>query len=393
MKLVILGVMTGTSCDALDAACVRFEPAANSGAPRFKLLWTGSVAYPVPLRDSVLQHQAPGARLPIESWLALHRSLGDWYGTAITRLIRSKKGPAIDLVANHGQTVAHFPPTSTLQLGEPASIAFKTGLTVASDFRWGDVCAGGQGAPLVPGFHQLVAQGLGLSRKGISIHNLGGISNLTYPSPERSRGGPLAWDTGPANLWIDAVVRERSGGKLQFDDSGRMGTRGRVDEGVVKKLLAHPFFELSPPKSTGRDAFSESDALACVAGLATEDAVASVTRATAVSIVRDYRRHILEAGRKLSAIYFCGGGSRNGALLAAIEDEFNRMGNPVAIHTTAKLGLDPQSMEAIAFAFLGYRAAMGLALGGSWTGAAPGAPPAKLTPGKNWKRLVLKLSR
>lgn len=393
MKLVVLGAMTGTSCDALDAACVRFELDGRLTAPRFKLLWTASTAYPAALRDAVLRHQEPGTRLPIEGWLKLHRSLGDWYGTAIAGLIGSKKGPRIDLIANHGQTVAHFPPVSTLQLGEPSSIALKTGLTVASDFRWGDVCAGGQGAPLVPGFHQLVAQSLGLSRKGISIHNLGGISNLTYPFAGRDSAGPLAWDTGPANLWIDAVVRVRSGGKLQFDDLGQMGKKGRANEGAVRKLLAHPFFKLTPPKSTGRDAFSESDAVACVAGLSTDDAVATVTRATAASIVRDYHRHILGAGRRLSDIYFCGGGSRNAALLAAIEDEFNRIGHPVAIHTTAKLGLDPQSMEAIAFAFLGYRAAMGLALGGSWTGAAPGAPPAKLTPGKNWRRLLLKLSR
>ena len=378
MSLTIVGVMTGTSCDSLDATAVKFS------AGGFEQLWSRSAPYPASLRSRVLELQSSRARTTLRELLGLHRELGEWYG----RTLRRWCARGVDAVANHGQTVAHFPPISTLQLGEAASIARHTGLTVVSDFRWGDSAAGGQGAPLVPACHREIYTRMAGEGDSIAIHNLGGISNLTYLCRGKD---PLAWDTGPANLWMDAIIRHRSNGKLQFDRGGRIARRGRVHAATRDRLLENPFFSKKPPKSTGRDDFPESFAIGATRRLPMEDAIATACSATARSIATEYRRHILARGLPLSTIYFCGGGARNPTLLELVHLEFLELGWLVDIRTTSSLGIDPQSMEATAFAFLGHRALRGEPMGGAWTGAAANAPGAKITPGRNWARLLRKL--
>ncbi len=378
--------MTGTSCDGLDASCVQFS------GKDFRVLWSESLPYPRPLRDRVLSLQEAGVRAPIREWLGLHRDLGDWYGASCRKLLARHPRQRPMWIANHGQTLAHFPPKSTLQLGEPASIALATGISVISDFRWGDLCAGGQGAPLVPAFHAELARLIGRSSAqkgdGVAFHNLGGVSNLTYIGKTK---GPLAWDTGPANFWMDSIMRDRTGGAKSFDVGGRLSLRGTPDERAIERLLSNAFFSRKPPKSTGRDEFPESSVLGVVRGLSLEDALASATVATARSIARDYVRFILSPGLPLSTIYFCGGGALNPALLECISIELSLMGWQVPVRSTRDIGIDPTKMESCAFAFLGLRALQGLSAGGPWTGAGTDAPGAKITPGKNWQKAVASL--
>ncbi len=187
-SLRVLGVMTGTSCDGLDGACLDFNLNGWSS------LGEGSVSYPPSLRRRVFEIQKTGGVLSVQKILELNRDLGIWYGKAIGSLIRRLRVPHV--IANHGQTVAHFPDSAvTLQLGDPTQIVRHTGLTVVSHFREGDLSAGGQGAPLVPLFHQVLAgtlKGKLGERGGVAIHNLGGMSNLTYIGP---KDRILAFDT------------------------------------------------------------------------------------------------------------------------------------------------------------------------------------------------------
>src|SRR6185295_12619776 len=217
-----------------------------------------SVPYPKPLRERVLGFQIPGADRSLEVLLKLHRDLGEWYGQSFARILKGKNRRA-DVIANHGQTVAHFPAPGgmgvTLQLGDPTRIARATGLTVAAHFRSGDMAAGGEGAPLLPLYHKLLAEHLDRTGRGLSIHNLGGISNLTYIAPRGSKDQILAFDTGPANIWIDAATELATGGRKKFDDGGKIAMRGKIDIEGVRRALRHPYFRKPVPKSTGRDDF------------------------------------------------------------------------------------------------------------------------------------------
>ena len=381
--LRILGVMTGTSCDGLDAACIEIHPTG------WKPLWSAHAAYPARLRARTLALQKPGTRQPIETWLKLDRDLGEWYGSVLSSMIR-KHSPKPDLIANHGQTLAHFPGQSvTLQLGDPTRIAVKTGISVASQFRTGDLSAGGQGAPLVPLFHRILAQSLFKNRRGdlktgVSIHNLGGISNLSYIGPDRKL---LAFDTGPSNLWIDASAFKASRGKLKFDRNGRMASQGQVDWNAVKSILKHPYFKKSAPKSTGRDDFPfEYFLRRCRAKGAS--LVATATAITVESIAQAYEHAILDRGLPLSEIFFCGGGAKNPTLLAWIQSRLPE----VEIRTLDEEGFDSQLVEAQAFAYFGLLSLLGEPIGGNWTGAKEFGPPGCLTPGKNWDELWRKFS-
>ncbi len=337
----------------------------------------------------VLSCQQPQARHTFQQWLALDRELGNWFADSLESIRRAGRTP-LDAIANHGQTVAHHPGVGTLQLGAPEIIAARLGVTVISNFRNGDMACGGQGAPLVPGFHRILALGAGVHRGGCTIHNLGGISNLTYI---HGRSPVKAWDTGPANLWIDAVVQSRTNGRLLMDRNGRLGLSGKAHGPTVARLLKHPYFKRTPPKSTGRDDFSSAQVLAAVRHLELRDAVATVTEATAKSISSDYHRNILSPGLPLSRIIFCGGGALNPALILHLEAALDEVGSQARILNSSHLGIPAQDMEAAAFAFLGRESLLGHALGGSWTGASGFGPPGHLIPGRNWSALLRKVRR
>jgi anhydro-N-acetylmuramic acid kinase len=362
----IAGVMTGTSCDGLDIACLEFS------GKSWRALWSRSAPYPKKLRERVLNSQLPGAKLSLKEFGELHRDLGLWYAATISKILsRLPHSQYPDAIACHGQTVAHFPAAKkqgfTLQLGDPARIAAATGLTVISNFRDGDMAAGGEGAPLAPRFHELIGD------KNTAIHNLGGISNLTFLGPTT-----VAFDTGPGNCWIDAATELATGKK--FDRDGRLASRGRPDPKAVQKILALKFFQRPPPKSTGRDDFPFSLLLSATRERGV-NLVATATEITVESIARAYERFAPTA----RAIYFCGGGAKNKHLLKRIQERLPAI--------RVRILEDSQYLEAQAFAYFGYLALRGRPLGGSWTGVFGWAPSAHIIAGRNWGQIVRRLSR
>lgn len=389
MSVRVLGVMTGTSCDGMDAACMEFSSRSKTDSPR--LLWSGRSAYPARLRARVLELQRPGTRHSLRAILELDRDLGAWYGESISRML-ARRDPKPDVIANHGQTVAHFPNAdrrgTTLQLGNPSQVAVRTGLSVISRFRDGDLAAGGQGAPLVPLFHRLLIERLrgrhGKRALSVSIHNIGGISNLTLVP---ARGEILAFDTGPGNLWIDAAAARASGGRLSMDRNGSLSRAGIADPKAVARALRHPYFGLRPPKSTGRDDFPSELFLRITKGISGANLVATATAITVESIARAYEGLSGARSTRVDEIYLCGGGSRNPALVRALRERLA----PIRVSTVDAWGLDAQLVEAQAFSYFGWLSLRGKPLGGPWTGARAFGPPGEITPGANWGALLKKL--
>jgi anhydro-N-acetylmuramic acid kinase len=384
----VLGVMTGTSCDGLDAACVEFRPesgkTADASWPHWQILWSSSVSYPKPLRERILSLQLPGKKISIRDFLALDRDLGKWYGKTIREFILQHGQP--DVIANHGQTVAHHPDlTATLQLGDPTRIMQETGLSVISHFREGDMAAGGQGAPLLPLFHTILSSRLPEAGQGLAIQNLGGISNLTYIHPT-DPAQTLAFDTGPSNIWIDDATSLATKGKKKFDAGGAIGRRGTVDETAIKKLLSHPYFKKKPPKSTGRDDFPFSFFKSKTRARGA-DLVATATELTVESIAQAYEKNILQKNLPLTAIYCAGGGAKNQYLMECLA----RRLAPVQVKRLSDAGiagLSEQFLEPLGFAMFGYLSLMGRPVGGVWTGVREFGAPGWITPGKNWASVV-----
>lgn len=382
-RIIIAGVMTGTSCDGVDIAAVEFDP--ESWTPK----WEASRPYPKKLRDRVFKLQAPGAKTTVEEIFSLHTEIGDWIGEVVTDLIEElSDDERPEAIAVHGQTIAHHPSKRpfgfTVQLGDPARVSNKTGRTVISNFRQGDLAAKGEGAPLVPLYHYLLSSILPGGHDGVAIHNLGGISNFTYIDP---KGGMIACDTGPANVWIDAAVRKTTRGKKTFDDGGHLALEGKISFPILKHLLKHPYLKLPAPKSTGRDDFPPEYFLSRAKSLKGSDLVATATAYTVETIAQAYERFILKERHPLSTIYLCGGGAKNEAIRFWLADRLEG----VDVRTIEDHGFESQYIEAQAFAFLGYRSLLGLPVGGSWTGVNRFAPPGMITPGKNWEQVLKSL--
>jgi len=249
-------------------------------------------------------------------------------------------------VAVHGQTIRHRPELGfTRQTNNPALLAELTGLDVIADFRSRDVAAGGQGAPLVPAFHEARFGKRGQVRV---VVNIGGIGNISVLHGDGRIGG---YDTGPGNVLMDLWIARHLG--KPYDEDGAWAASGRVDDALLQTLLDEPFFRQPPPKSTGRDLFHADwldGKLARHPGLAPADVQATLTRLTAVSIADAIRQET--GGRTPHAVYVCGGGAYNAVLLREIADA---LGGKVQVESTDTLGVAPNRVEALAFAWLGYR--------------------------------------
>lgn len=379
--LRVLGVMTGTSCDGLDLACLEFKDG------KVKPLFEKSLAYREDLRQRVLDLQKPGVSISLAALLELNRDLGLWYASELRKALQRAR-VTVDVISLHGQTVAHFPRLAeggvTLQLGDASRVAVATGATVVSQLREGDMAAGGQGAPLVPRFHQLLAAAVFRKPEAIAIHNIGGVSNLTYFGP---KGKILAFDTGPGNMWIDAAVHKISKGKESFDFNGRRSAVGTIDEMAVQRILRHPFFTQPLPKSTGRDDFP-SELLFKATAARGDSLVATAAEITIVSIAQAYEKYILSAGLPLKNVVVCGGGARNRTVLKGLSGRLPSIG----VISIDELGWDSQFVEAHAFAYFGYLTLVGQPLGGDWTGSKQYGPPGHIIPGRNWLELVRKIA-
>ena len=330
-----IGLMSGTSLDGVDAALVDL---------RSRPLLIGAVfaSYPKELRRTLASLNHPSSdELNRASLLGIQ--LSRIYARATARLLRKcgVRAHSVRAIGCHGQTVRHLPRSGyTVQLGSPAWLAEYTGIPVVADFRSGDIAAGGEGAPLVPAFH---AAAFRSTRKHRAIINLGGIANITNLP---KRGPVTGFDTGPGNVLLDAWIEERLGKRL--DRGGALASRGRSLEHLLRGLLRDSYFRRSPPKSTGRDYFNLAWLRRFgVARYQTADVQATLAELTARSIAGAVTRFCSGA----SEVYLCGGGAHNHDLVRRITRALPKI--PVA--STAQLGIQPDWVEAMAFAWLAQR--------------------------------------
>jgi len=335
-----IGIMSGTSLDAVDAVLLGFD---ESGRARARA--GASRAMPPALRRELLALNVSGPDELGRAALAA-AELATLYAGAVAGVLDSAGLAAADITAigAHGQTVRHRPGLGyTIQLNAPARLAELTGIDVVADFRSRDIAAGGQGAPLVPAFH---AAQFSTERTRVVL-NLGGIANITVL---RADGGILGFDTGPANMLMDAWIQRHLG--RAYDKDGAWAASGRPLPGLLANMLADPWFALPPPKSTGRDDFNPAwleRRLAEAAGMSTEadaaDVQATLLQLTAQSVATAIRRHAGDA----EDVLVCGGGACNGALLGAL-----RAALPCRLSSTDEHGLPAQWVEAAAFAWLAW---------------------------------------
>ncbi|CAN7218564.1 anhydro-N-acetylmuramic acid kinase [Trinickia sp. LjRoot230] len=338
--------MSGTSMDGVDGIAVEF---AEGHAPL--VLADAFVDFDDGLREALFALQQPGDN-EIDREALAASALAARYAVCCHELQRSASlAPTrVRAIGVHGQTVRHRPEKGyTRQINNPALLAEMTHIDVVADFRSRDVAAGGQGAPLVPAFH---AQLFGSTDETRVVCNLGGISNITV-LPADAASAVRGFDCGPANVLLDAWASRHLG--TPYDEVGRFAASGHVVEPLLNALLDEPFFELAPPKSTGRDLFNTAwlDAkLAAFANLQPADIQATLTALTAITIAREIERH----APSCRAVYVCGGGARNPALMTALAIALGKSGvNGVSVNTTDELGVPPHHVEAMAFAWLAMR--------------------------------------
>jgi anhydro-N-acetylmuramic acid kinase len=350
-----IGLMSGTSMDAIDAALVDFD------AEPMSVVAAAATPLPAPLRRRIADLLEAPDRVSLDEIGQLDVEFARAFAAATNALLRSAHIPpdSVEAIGSHGQTLRHrtdLPVPFTWQIGDPNTIAEETGITVVADFRRRDVAAGGQGAPLVPLFHDQVFRSDAVDR---AIVNIGGIANVTLL---RRKEPVTGFDTGPGNRLLDAWIARHRG--LEFDRDGAWGATGCCDAALLEELLEEPFLRLAPPKSTGRELFNLAwlDAALEGRGLRAEDVQATLVEFTAATIAAAVSRHAPGA-----AVYLCGGGAHNGALARSL----GRRLSPSACATTAALGVDPDYVEAIAFAWFARRTLAGLpSNAGSVTGAA-----------------------
>lgn len=335
--------------DAVDAVL------AEATAEGFRVLGARRVEMPVPLGARLRRLADPGAHGSHGSDLVdelgdLDRLVGELFAGSVIGLLKAHDIDPADVraIGSHGQTLRHRPRAPrpfTLQVGDPNTIAARTGILVVADFRRRDIALGGQGAPLVPAFHAAMFAHRAESR---AVLNLGGIANLTLLAPGAAVTG---FDTGPGNTLMDAWSRRNLG--EPFDRQGNWAASGRVDAGLLEALLAHPFLALAPPKSTGPEDFSLAwldKVLARNAPCQPADVQATLAEFTAASVSRGLEAH---APRRLLV---CGGGVHNRHLLARLA----ALLPGTRVETVAAHGIDPDQVEAAAFAWLAARHMAGL---------------------------------
>jgi anhydro-N-acetylmuramic acid kinase len=347
--MTVAGVMSGTSADGIDVAIVRVKP--GEPAPKLTLLGHAGFPYPRALRAELLRVME-GAALTAGELSRLNWKLGAVYADCIAKAV-SQTGVTIGLVALHGQTIHHEAGVATWQLGEAAVVRERLGVPVVSDFRPADLAAGGQAAPLVPmlDFCQFRSK----TRNRVLL-NLGGIANLTAIPANATLDDLLAFDTGPANMVIDAVMQASF--RKPFDRGGKVAARGRILTSAVTETLRLPYFASAPPKSCGREQFGAAFASdfmdRCVAAGGNEqDAVATATELTAASILDAYGRfcwpHLGQrAPLAKTEVIAAGGGVHNATLMRRLGQGFAALGVKLSIAE------DAQAKEAVAFALLGW---------------------------------------
>jgi anhydro-N-acetylmuramic acid kinase len=345
MSALYIGLMSGTSLDGVDAALVDFATQTTLGC--------AYVAFPDDLRADLMALQAPGDN-EIEREARAANAIAAHYADCVAKVLGEAKveAKAVRALGAHGQTIRHRPELGfTRQANNPALLAELTGIAVVADFRMRDIAAGGQGAPLVPAFHQAVFGKPGATRV---LVNLGGIGNISVLHADGATGG---YDTGPGNVLMDLWIARQRG--QAYDADGAWAASGKVLPALLAALLAEPYFAASAPKSTGRDLFHAAwldRMLADFPSCAPQDVQATLTALTARSIADG----ILAQARHADAVYVCGGGAYNGTLLRMLQAMLDEGGCAANVGSTAELGVPPNQVEAMAFAWLAQRCVEGL---------------------------------
>jgi anhydro-N-acetylmuramic acid kinase len=361
-RMIVAGVMSGTSADGINVALVRMGAKVRSRTS-LELLGHAEYSYPKNVRQAVLRAMnAP--RASVADLARLNFLLGELYSEAVLATERRFRVQA-DLVGCHGQTLYHQGELQTFlgrrvvatwQTGEAAIVAARVGVPVVSDFRPADMAAGGKGAPLVPFLDYLMFRD---ARLGRIVQNIGGIANLTVIPAGAAASEVVAFDTGPGNMVIDAVTEKMFG--LPFDRGGKIAASGKVLESVISKLLRRTFFKREPPKTAGREEFGREflrEFLRSCGRCKKQDAVATATALTARSIADAVRR--FAAGnsgstrkRQFQEMILSGGGAKNSTLIAMLAAELEPLG--LRPRLSDEFGIPSAAKEAVAFAVLAHQ--------------------------------------
>jgi anhydro-N-acetylmuramic acid kinase len=357
--MLVLGIMSGTSADGIDVALARI-----SGAPpdlNAKLLGHTSAKFPPAVRKVILRvaEQQP---ISAGEFSQLNFRLGEIFAEAAVTACRKFRIPLgkISLIGSHGQTIFHqgrpvsylgAPTASTLQIGEPSIIAARTGITTVADFRPADIALGGQGAPLVPYADYPLYRHPKLGRVSL---NLGGIANVTVLPPAAKPHQVFAFDTGPANMLIDALVNHFTRGRQRFDANAHLAFQGRSIPALLDELMRDPYLKLPPPKSTGREYYGAAYVQKLLAlgrryRAKPNDLIRAATIFTALSIVDALNRFVLPK-IKIHQLIVSGGGAQNPVILAQISAALPS----IEILPSSRLSIPEDAKEAFAFALLTY---------------------------------------
>ncbi|MCW5981232.1 MAG: anhydro-N-acetylmuramic acid kinase [Bryobacteraceae bacterium] len=354
----VAGIMSGTSLDGIDVAIMDIR--GSGWKMKASVVAFGGVPYPARVREALLgvsnreAHVGAVARLNV--------LLAELYAEAVFAVARRNRiaVKSLDLIGCHGQTIFHDGAgarflgrtvAATLQIGDGSLLAERTGVPVISDFRTRDMAAGGRGAPLVPFVDYLLFRDPRLGRVAL---NIGGIANLTAIPAGGAPEDAIAFDTGPGNMVIDALARRHSKGKLAYDRDSRIAARGRVDESLLRRLLADRFYRQPPPKTAGREQYGAEFLERLPPAMRIEDAMATETALTAASIAMGIDRFVRPRMR-VDELIASGGGVRNPRLMAYLAGFLPG----VRIRTSSEFGIDADAKEAIAFAILAYESLHG----------------------------------
>ena len=352
----VIGLMSGTSVDGIDAAIV--EITGHGLETTVNLIAFETFPFPPDVPQRILALCQPDTSR-VDDICEMNFYIGHIFAEAVKHTLQKNGMFArdIDLIGSHGQTIHHLPRLnepqvkipSTLQIGEPAVIAHETGIPTIADFRVADMAAGGQGAPLVSYPDYLLFRD---TAKTVGLLNIGGIANLTVLPANGSFDSVSAADTGPGNMCVDAVVSEITDGTERYDEAGRRAAQGTPHQPLIDEWLKHPFFHLPPPKTTGREMFGRTFALECLTvcrehNLSDRDSVATVTELT-VQTVALYISQFVSEQNPIDILYVSGGGVHNQTLMQRLSEV---LANTV-VEPVDSSGISADAKESIAFAIL-----------------------------------------